>query len=1662
VWCVWGKSVMSIVSTRLRKVANFLLLASASMASVARSQLAPLDGGTPAPPLPPRLDGPLFPSLVSAPEGDPNGQFIVLTDAPDGPVDLGDGDDQLEFRLDNPVPPVILSGLIGGNGQDLLRVINSAGRIDTVQAPDFEVIQKLGDGTLKLEGQIAGRSIELQQGGLINNAFFSSDFGSGYALLVNSGTNLLNSGSIRAALGVQFAGNGSSTSATNSGLIQSDADFGSPVFLSARNVTLDNLASGKIVATGMASNAISGAGDNFQLHNSGMISADGEGSFGLFLQGLGINIENLAGGVISGNAVGSFMKGDDSMIANAGTIQSNGSAVIVSGARNTVLNQAGGLVRAGDQLTGVGGIGITFENIPVTEESNRTTGGAAFSLAAFAPNANGNMLINEAGARIDAGNGISVLGSSFGEVVTNAGTIIGKVVLGDGDDSFTSTGGVISGNLDTGAAGASLVTDNDLVDLGGTTMLTGDIMTGVGDDSITIKEMAQLNGSILAGADNDTVTVQDSAFVSGGIDLGDGDDVLTVSFAASDTLTGAGPLTGIGGAVTGGTGMDTLAFSNAAGTTNSLNVGDIGTTLAQFDFERAGFNGAGTLNLSGAAQFNSTFAVLGGTVVSQANVSGASPLFSVGSAASLTNGSGGVISLLAPANGAQPTGAVAANGGGTVSNAGMISASGANSVAVLFSDPAPASGPANSNSLNNMAGGTIKGDASAGSFAVLGSAAQEMITNAGTIIGTVSLGAGDDGFSLAGAGVLSGNIVAGSGNDRVTIAGSGRVNGTIDLGDGDDVLTVNLSGSDPMAGIGGAVTAGAGVDTLAFSNDAGVTNTLNIGDIGPVAADFGFEQSGFNGLGTLNLAGSGDLSGTFAVLGGTFNNLANATIGIAGASAFDVGGGSSAVKFTNAAIGAVTVSGDGAVGVLASGNNAAIFNSGKILATGSNAIGVSLQGNGNSLNNSGIIASMGGLAAIQTGGGIISNMAGGEISGTSNAIVAMGAVASEISNAGMVSGNIILGVGADVVSNSGRITGNLDLGDGNDSLALSGQIMGNVLGGDGSDTVMLAPGGSISGGLDFGAGNDTFMIGSNALSAIGGAIIGGAGTDKIALDVASSDRFELLPGRLSEFETFDKTGTGFLNQTGTASFSQVNILGGSYAVNGVQAGDILVAQSATLLGAGRINGNVTVQGTLSPGNSPGVLTVQGGVSFAAGSTFAVDLSPTIADQLKTTGAVTIAGGTLAFSTTGAPMDFRGKTFDLIVSDASVTGDFAQKTGLPAGLKSTTGVVNGNIYRLSFIERTFLETAVDPNEMAIARALDSVKPTTGSELGKQLVSLINNGTSAQVRSALNSLGTVGLLSHQEITLASGRKSVSLGLQRLAERRTSDVCTPREEGDRLMSVSETVCVYGLAFGGNIKVRGIPGISRTSGDLEGVSTGLDAQIGDGVVAGIAFGYTHGTGRGSLGRSSEDSYSGSINFGYTSGMFGLDLTAGYGDGNVDFTRNAALPSGTQSINGRAKSRNLFAGAQAGFAVAAGQGFEVRPFLGLVHVNGRFKAFSERAAQGLGLTVQRQQFESTRAYAGLGLSMTKSDAAFRPYLKALVSTELSNRDRKASAFFTDDPDRTVFTNFARRGDNQSAEIDGGFTARISGHVSLFGEYSATLGKATDVMTATGGIRIRF
>lgn len=1682
-----------------------------------------------------------------------------------GDVDLGDGDDMITIALNGSAAPAGVGGVVtGGAGIDTLLFDNAAGRSDSLTVGPasgtrgdfgFESATKTGAGTLTLSGI----------------ADLSTTFASGANAAGEAGL-LVNAGDIaKAATDDSFA-----AFLITAGAFRND---GTITVSGLGGLGVDGQGDGLILTntgTITSGNAVNAGGVNLignlaLFANSGMLSASGDDSFGAAIIGDGSIISNTATGVISGGALGLVADGSNLIVTNGGMIRAIGAsaaslnapvALLVSGASNMVTNQSGAIVQADADFAKV----VSIEETLLVGGNNSFTNNGTVRGTGL-----GVIGVSQTGDIGTIANNGMIQVSGDGAVAVNISGFFGDPA--ESNTLMNNAGGTISA-----AGNGALAVRGDLTQqtVTNTGRITGDVDLGGGDDSFSISGTGQMLGAINMGADKDTVSVTGSAYVSGPIDMGDGDDMLTVNFASSDVLAGSGALTGIAGPVTGGAGIDTLAFSNAAGTSNALNVGDIGGVLANFDFEQAGFNGLGTLNLVGNAALASTFAVRGGTVINQADVSGAGSLFNVDGGA-LTNAASGVIGLAGLGTGtvAMPVGAVSlAGASASLRNDGMISANGANSAGLLFTGTggsavnqsggmimASGTGSAavqftgsGANSLTNSAGATINANGAV-SFAILGGAGAETITNTGIINGLVWLGLGNDSVMLAG-GAVNGSIETGDGSDLVMLR-DGAVSGHIDLGAGDDILTIALeNASNPLAGIGDYVAGGAGTDTLAVSNAAGQTTKLTIGSMAAMADKLGFEESGFNGAGTLQLVGDTvtTLSGSFHGLGGTLENRTQVTIGVAGDAAFDVGG-TGPVTFSNA--GAIGTTGSQGIGVLASASGASINNvaGGSILVSGSGGTGiasafdrttvvnagmigtsaggsgVSLTGGASSLTNSGAIAASGGTGAaaiavamsganalftntgtIQSSGtaltfdaaGSIANMAGGTLSsgGSSEfAIVATGSASQTLTNTGTISGLIDLGGGDDAATSSGMINGALALGAGNDLLALSGQVsgdvlggdgadkmdvaaaglvagsldagagddvltlsgkvMGDVLGGDGSDKVALAAGGSIGGKLDFGAGDDSFALSSAALAQVAGVIAGGAGTDALSLDVAGDTRFEYDIARTTTFETFTKTGAGLLNQTGTGGFTQVSIMDGQYAVNGMQTGNVLVAAPAILSGAGTIIGDVTVQGMLSPGNSPGMLSVQGGVNFAAGSIFAVELVPTLSDQLRTTGNVAIQGGTLALSPMGATMDFRGKSFDLIVSDTSVTGDFSTKSGLPAGLRSSTSIVDGKIYRLSFVDRSFADAAVTANEIAIADVLDGAQGNATSRLGQQLVSLINNGTDDQLRTAFAGLGAGGIVSHQEITLAAGRRLVNIGLQRLGERRGNDLCAPREEGEKLMRISDTVCAFGLIYGGRVDVRGLPGQRETRGDLEGLATGIDARLGENVTAGFSFGYSHSTGRSPLGASKDNSYYGSTHLSYNSGGFGLDLVGGYANGNLKVTRRITLPSMIESASGKTDSRSIFLGAEAGYQAEFG-GLGIRPLVGIAFVDGRYKGYSETATNGLGLTIGRQSFESTRAYAGFSLSGVRKGALFTPYLRATVSREMSDRDRLASAFFTDDPLKASFITVARRGDRTSGEINGGVVARLTGRLSLFADFATVFGKTTDVFTGTGGLRLRF
>jgi Ca2+-binding RTX toxin-like protein len=114
------------------------------------------------------------------------------------------------------------------------------------------------------------------------------------------------------------------------------------------------------------------------------------------------------------------------------------------------------------------------------------------------------------------------------------------------------------------------------------------------------------------------------------------------------------------------------------------------------------------------------------------------------------------------------------------------------------------------NRVVNDAGAFISASAFAAQAAILGSAFDDTIENAGIIQGAVHLGSGADRMALNG-GAVSGLIDLGA-DDDILVADGGTVSGGLDFGSGNDTLAV----SNVSSFVTGTIFGGIGIDTLIF------------------------------------------------------------------------------------------------------------------------------------------------------------------------------------------------------------------------------------------------------------------------------------------------------------------------------------------------------------------------------------------------------------------------------------------------------------------------------------------------------------------------------------------------------------------------------------------------------------------------------------------------------------------------------------------------------------------------------------------------------------------------------------------------------------------------------------------------------------------------------
>jgi hypothetical protein len=644
--------------------------------------------------------------------------------------------------------------------------------------------------------------------------------------------------------------------------------------------------------------------------------------------------------------------------------------------------------------------------------------------------------------------------------------------------------------------------------------------------------------------------------------------------------------------------------------------------------------------------------------------------------------------------------------GGSVTNAGKIS--GTEEAAVEFFD---------GGSVTNSAGGTITGTSrgvlspielpesgiSEQATAIAAQAADPppvIVTNSGTISGatgveidtggSVTNNAGGIIQGTGGEGVGDGIGVAALPNSGVVpeplaVANSGTISGTttgIDLEGGGSIT--NNSGASIVAGAGNpAVIANGG--PLIFLNAGTVTGSVTLDTLPGTAASFanqailvtGGTIAGDLNLGTnpgtiLTLDGSGSEALSKAVTGlitnaGSVIKQGTGTWVIDKSVGNNPGGttiesGTLIDTLTNAlGTGPITVTGNTSMlqvsqGVeIANPNLITITDGGSIDNAGtiSTPVGglISGPGSGNVTNEgTGLITNTAGNAVIFNAGGNLTNLAGGLVqSDTASGVFSTGGQIT-ITNSGTISGlnGISLTGGGSVTNNAGGvISGRSGLailsGGGPTKITNVGSINGSVSLGNFANTVQLFSGGRINGNLN---------LGTSAAS-------------NLILDGSTDQSFsQAVSGATTNAGSLTKQGSG--NWTVDVAMNapvSTNILAGVLTVNSSLTSPLVTVQADGMLkGSGIILGNVVNVGTISPGNSPGTLTINGNFTQGAAGTYNVEIfSPQNYSRLVVLGHASL-DGTLHLTLASGFRFQPGETFTVVTAAQGISGTFRTISG----------------------------------------------------------------------------------------------------------------------------------------------------------------------------------------------------------------------------------------------------------------------------------------------------------------------------------------------------------------------------------------------------------------
>lgn len=617
--------------------------------------------------------------------------------------------------------------------------------------------------------------------------------------------------------------------------------------------------------------------------------------------------------------------------------------------------------------------------------------------------------------------------------------------------------------------------------------------------------------------------------------------------------------------------------------------------------------------------------------------------------------------------------------------------------------------------------------------------------------------------------------------------------------------------------------------------------------------------------------------------------------------------------------------------------------------------------------------------------------------------------------------SLIFASGTNSLINLGTITGALSFAGGTNSFVNLGSIAGPVTLGGGSNSFTIGAGSSVSGPVVANGTDDLLILATG-------------GTDAAPQEL-----------RLSSFTGFERTrqDSGTLALSGDFTTRQLTLAGGRFigrTGSVLNTSSILVNQGATFGSAGTVNGDIIVQGTLSPGSSPGTMTINGNVALSGSSATLFEMTPTISDALIINGTLSIAPGATLKIIGNRPLT-PGVTYELITTTSGIVGSF---TTIDKA-STVVGFVRQGNRSIDLLGQFVLGNG----------ASGQVTQTVDYLNGLLIAGTATNGLLNAAPSLLLADGTVNQAAAARLNAESYASAAQIGIENglaIASALRSVSISARGEEAGLFT-------FGQTLGG---WRRLPGDTALGTSRANISTyGALAGIGFGsqkASLGAFVGYIDARQQiGALAARTEADgiMAGAVARAALDG-FHIAASLSYDGSRADTDRS--LLSGSK-LNSHYRLRSWTADISLGHAFGLGDGWNLEPEIGFTHISSRRGSASETGDAVWALDVEGRRIRASFLRGALELHGA-AEARLSPWLSAGVLHQLSGTHGFASAAYVGVPNGLTVAGVGRS--KTLASVGAGANLRLSSAATLYAGVNSEFGAESSGQGATVGLRFLF